>query len=70
MFAEKESNGGNKNLVAIAKDKTNRYCEIDDATGAFAAEFTDIIVQKFHMNTTDDSSAVIMSSPMLHSNES
>ncbi len=68
VFAEKESNGGNKNLVAIAKDKTDRYCEIDDATGAFAAELTDVIVQKFQTNTTDNDSSPVSSpiSVILH----
>ncbi len=54
----------NKNLVAIAKDKTDRYCEIDDVTGAFAAEFTDVIVQKYHTNATDNDSSAV-SSPTL-----
>ncbi len=50
----------------FAKDKTDQYCEIDDATGAFAAEFTDVIVQKFQANTTDNDSSPV-SSPILNS---
>lgn len=49
IFAIKSSKSYNRNLVDIAQDHTT-YPEIDDATGAFAAELTDVIIQKFRVN--------------------
>lgn len=46
MFALKSGQGQKQSLVDIAQDQTT-YAEVDTATGAFAAELTDIIIQKF-----------------------
>lgn len=48
-FAQKHSKDYNQNFLDIAQDHKT-YSEIDDATGAFAAELTDVIIQKFHSN--------------------
>ena len=45
VFANKKRSYNNE-LVQIA-DNHRKYSEIDEATGAFAAELTDVIVQKF-----------------------
>ena len=46
VFANKKRRSYNKELVEIATNHHD-YSEIDEATGAFAAELTDVIVQKF-----------------------
>ena len=46
VFASKKKRSYNKELVEIAGNHHD-YSEIDEATGAFAAELTDVIVQKF-----------------------
>ncbi len=45
----------NQSLIAIAK---YNYCEIDNAAGAFATEFTDVIASAEISRVHDDSSAV------------
>lgn len=47
LFALKKNNNYNQNFVAIAQNRA-KYSEINDAVGAFAAEFTDVIIKKVH----------------------
>ncbi len=49
VLSKKDSKSYNNNLIAIAKDHSN-YAEVDEATGAIAAELTDVIVKKFYDN--------------------
>ena len=47
VFSKKESKSYNSNLINIAND-LSQYAEVDEATGAIAAELTDVIVKKFY----------------------